>query len=185
MRIDTPNGSYISVDEVVRVKTLMDELRDRIQFVDFFDLPKYDTPEVLIDSDINTIKCIVDNHPEFNLETPINPARESIFLVCCEDGTDIEGIKYLIEKGVEINRTNFAGYNALMLIIRNENMELKDKLELIKILIEKKIDINWTDIYGETPLCVAISRAEKEIAELLIENGGVMVTLNNQNSILQ
>ena len=60
-------------------------------------------------------------------------------MVCCEDGTNIDGIEYLIEKGAEINRTNFAGYNALMLIIRNENMELTDKLKLIKLLIEELI----------------------------------------------
>lgn len=184
MQIDGPYGSrYISVDEVLKVKNLMDELKEKIQFVDFIDIPVFDTPESLLNSDLDCIKRIVDNHPEFNLETPISLSKGSIFLVCCEDGTNIDGIEYLIEKGAEINRTNFAGYNALMLIIRNENMKLADKLKLIKLLIDKGIDINWLNIYGETPLCVALSRYEKEIAELLIENGGVLVNLHDSNPL--
>lgn len=93
---------YISVDEILKVKNLMDELKDKIQFVDFIDIPVFDTPEPLLNSDIDCIKRIVDNHPEFNLETPISLSKGSIFLVCCEDGTNIDGIEYLIEKGAEI-----------------------------------------------------------------------------------
>ena len=171
----------VNVGEVYNVMNLVNKLLDRLHFVTLMDLPKSNTPEVLKDSDIKTIKSIVDNHPDFNLEAPINMPRESIFLVCCENGSDIEGIKYLIEKGTEINRTNFAGYNAIMLTIRNENMERQDKLELIKLLIEKGCDVNWIDIYGETPLCIALSRGEEEITELLLDNGAVLLDLDERH----
>ena len=53
----------------------------------------------------------------------------------------------------------------------------------IQLLIDKGIDVNWLNIYGETALCIALSRAEEEIAELLIKNGGVLVNLNDLNPL--
>lgn len=65
MQIDGPYGSrYISVDEVLKVKNLMDELKEKIQFVDFIDIPEFDTPEPLLNSDLDCIKRIVDTSCE-------------------------------------------------------------------------------------------------------------------------
>ena len=45
-----------------------------------------------------------------------NTYRASLFLECCLRSAGLEGIEYLINRGVEINRTNLLGDNALHML---------------------------------------------------------------------
>jgi ankyrin repeat protein len=97
-----------------------------------------------------------------------------VFLIACEDGTNADVIRFLLDNHAEINRCNILGYNAVMLVIRNEDMDIDTKLEVIQMLIDRGIDINWVNCYAETALNIAISRIEPRIAKLLMDNGCVL-----------
>ena len=66
------------------------------------------------------------------------------------------------------------GYNAIMSVILNENMEDDIKLQTIQMLINKGVDVNWLNIQGETALTLALERIELDIANLLLDNGAVL-----------
>ena len=86
----------------------------------------------------------------------------------------IEGIEYLINKGAEINRNDLMGENALMYVIQNPNMPTEEKLKAVQLLIDHGIDVNWLNSRFETPLMMALNQIEIEVAELLIDNGGIV-----------
>lgn len=78
-----------------------------------------------------------------------------------------------------MNRTDLLNENALMLLIRNENMPLSAKLNIMEFLINQGIDINWVNHYGETALCIALYEHQTEIAELLINHGAMQISLGS------
>ncbi len=85
-----------------------------------------------------------------------------------------EPLDFLIAEGSEVNRTDIFGYNAIMSVILNENMEDDTKLQTIQMLINKGVDVNWLNIQGETALTLALERIELDIANLLLDNGAVL-----------
>ena len=85
-----------------------------------------------------------------------------------------EPLDFLIVEGSEVNRTDIFGYNAIMSVILNENMEDDTKLQTIQMLIDKGVDVNWLNIQGETALTLALERIELDIANLLLDNGAVL-----------
>ncbi len=85
-----------------------------------------------------------------------------------------EPLDFLIAEGSEVNRTDIFGYNAIMSVILNENMEDDVKLQTIQMLINKGVDVNWLNIQGETALTLALERIELDIANLLLDNGAVL-----------
>ena len=85
-----------------------------------------------------------------------------------------EPLDFLIAEGSEVNRTDIFGYNAIMSVILNENMEDDTKLQTIQMLINKGVDVNWLNIQGETALTLALERIELDIANLLLDNGSVL-----------
>lgn len=85
-----------------------------------------------------------------------------------------EPLDFLIAEGSEVNRTDIFGYNAIMSVILNENMEDDTKLQTIQMLIDKGVDVNWLNIQGETALTLALERIELDIANLLLDNGAVL-----------
>ena len=110
----------------------------------------------------------------FNLNSSINRRRASLFLVACYFCMDKEPLDFLIAEGSEVNRTDIFGYNAIMSVILNENMEDDVKLQTIQMLINKGVDVNWLNIQGETSLTLALERIELDIANLLLDNGAVL-----------
>ena len=87
---------------------------------------------------------------------------------------DKEPLDFLIAEGSEVNRTDIFGYNAIMSVILNENMEDDVKLQTIQMLINKGVDVNWLNIQGETALTLALERIELDVANLLLDNGAVL-----------
>ena len=71
-----------------------------------------------------------------------------------------EPLDFLIAEGSEVNRTDIFGYNAIMSVILNENMEDDIKLQTIQMLIDKGVDVNWLNIQGETALTLALERID-------------------------
>ena len=95
-------------------------------------------------------------------------------MVACYFCSEKEPLDFLIAEGSEVNRTDIFGYNAIMSVILNENMEDDTKLQTIQMLINKGVDVNWLNIQGETALTLALERIELDIANLLLDNGAVL-----------
>lgn len=81
---------------------------------------------------------------------------------------------YLLAQGSEINRTDIFGFNAIMSVIFNENMDDETKSIVLQILIDKGCDVNWINCQGKTALMLALERIEPDIANLLLNNGAVI-----------
>ena len=71
------------------------------------------------------------------------------FFEACQNG-DMEKIKFLIEKGADIEAKNNYGNTPLILTSRYGH------IEVVKFLIEKGADIEAKDNYGETSLIVLL-----------------------------
>lgn len=82
--------------------------------------------------------------------------------------------KYLLAQGSEINRTDIFGFNAIMSVILNENMDDETKLAVLQMLMDKGCDVNWINCQGKTALMLALERIEPDIANLLLDNGAVL-----------
>lgn len=83
-------------------------------------------------------------------------------------------MEYLLTQGSEINRTDIFGYNAIMSVILNENMDDETKLTVLQMLIDKGCDVNWINCQGKTALMLALERIEADIANLLLDNDAVL-----------
>lgn len=78
---------------------------------------------------------------------------------------NLEMIKYLLEKGADINVKNEDGSTALM------TASMYGNLEIIKYLIENGADINAKDNDGSTALIYASKWGNLETVEYLVKNG--------------
>ncbi|MCL6590462.1 MAG: ankyrin repeat domain-containing protein [Firmicutes bacterium] len=72
-------------------------------------------------------------------------------------------VKYLIEKGANINEKNNAGQTALMYAAEDGH------LEIVKFLMEKGADLDAKDVNNETAFMKATQRGHTEIVRLLID----------------
>lgn len=95
------------------------------------------TDELDID-DVNLLKELLKTE-NFNINMPINRRRASLFLVACYFCSDKEPLEYLLTQSCEINRTDIFGYNAIMSVILNENMDDETKLAVQQMLITKAV----------------------------------------------
>ena len=130
------------------------------------------TDELDID-DVNALKELLKTE-NFNINMPINRRRASLFLVACYFCSDKEPLEYLLAQGSEINRTDIFGYNAIMSVILNENMDAETKLAVLRMLIDKGCDVNWINCQGKTALMLTLERIEPDIANFLLDNGAVL-----------
>ena len=94
--------------------------------------------------------------------------------MACYFCSDKEPLEYLLAQGSEINRTDIFGFNAIMSVIFNENMDDETKSIVLQILIDKGCDVNWINCQGKTALMLALERIEPDIANLLLNNGAVI-----------
>lgn len=82
--------------------------------------------------------------------------------------------KYLDHHPKKINATNFAGWTALMIVCRNQNI-ISDSLNITKLLLEKGADPNKQTKSGATAIMLVASCTRHEstnlIVELLLEYG--------------
>jgi ankyrin repeat protein len=78
---------------------------------------------------------------------------------------DVERIKFLVEKGADVNEPDPQGWAPL------QNAARQRKDGVIKTLIELGADPNRTDVNGMTPLAAAVMRDHVPSVKALIENG--------------
>lgn len=167
---------YIHKSEIEATLEKMKAISSRVQYKSIDDLPEGKQLEDfhLIIDDATSLEKLFAEIPSFKLEQPVDGLRRTLFLIACGMSEDTEGIEYLINKGAEINRNDLMGENALMYIIQNPNMPTEEKLKAVQLLIDHGIDVNWLNSRFETPLMMALNQIEIEVAELLIDNGGIV-----------
>jgi len=73
-------------------------------------------------------------------------------------------VKFLIEKGVDINKANKDGFTPLYIASQEGH------LDLVKLLIEKGAEINKIGKVGETPLYIASENGHLGVAKYLMQN---------------
>lgn len=79
--------------------------------------------------------------------------------------SNIELIKFLIDRGSDINKKGLYGYTPLHISVGMNN------IEITKLLIENGADVNIKDDKGEIPLIKALRSKEVTISKLLICSG--------------
>lgn len=166
-----------SFSKYIRISDIK-KLNERIKYVTLGEVPEAERDYggyTLILDDKDCLEDFIKTKLNNKLETILDPIHSSLYLLSCFVSTTDEGIKYLVDRGCEINRCNIFGDNALMQLIYNKNMPLDTKLETIQMLIDKGIDVNYPNGAYLTPLTNAINHYEIEIANLLIDNGGYIL----------
>jgi len=91
------------------------------------------------------------------------------------DINNLEIIKALLQKGVNVNAQESDGSTALM------NAAYKGHAEIVKLLIENGANPNIADKDGNTPIYYAMKKDNVDVAKVLIENGADINYKNNDN----
>lgn len=95
----------------------------------------------------------------------------------------IDNVKFLLEKGVDINHHNNYGNTALHFAVINKN------LNMVKLLIEKGADYNYKNIVGRTPYDVAMKKRYCKIiacisrTRRLAERANRLIDENKSNNL--
>lgn len=164
---------FIPIDQAAEMQEKIKKLEERLQNMQVNLIDQAECTDELDIDDVNLLKKLLKTE-NFNINIPINHRRASLFLVACYFCSDKEPLEYLLAQGCEINRTDIFGYNAIMSVILNENMDDKTKLTVLQMLIDKGCDVNWINCQGKTALMLALERIEPDIAILLLDNGAVL-----------
>ena len=166
-------SKLIPIWEFGEMQEKMKLLEERIKNTPVNPQPTYETEGELDIDDVEALKKIITNK-QFKINMAINRRRASLFLVACYFCANKESLEFLIEQGSEINRTDILGYNAIMSVVLNENMNNETKIAVLQMLIDKGCDVNWINSQGKTALLLALECIELDIANLLLDNGAYL-----------
>lgn len=82
------------------------------------------------------------------------------------DSNNQEVVRYLLKHDADVDAQDNQGWTPLMCLAAN-----KGTMEIAKILINAKCDVNYSDNIGKTVLMSASLAGNKEMCELLVNNG--------------
>ncbi|MBQ8436327.1 MAG: ankyrin repeat domain-containing protein [Alphaproteobacteria bacterium] len=164
---------FIPVEQLEEMKEKMRSIEERLKNTPINPPYTYETEEELDIDDMEGLNKFLETE-KFNINMSINRRRASLFLVACYFTDNKDVLEFLIAQGSEINRTDIFGYNAIMSVVLNENMDDQTNLGTIQMLIDKGCDVNWLNYQCETALTLALERVEIDIANLLLDNGAFL-----------
>jgi ankyrin repeat protein len=116
----------------------------------------------IVKNDLNAVKDELEKDISI-LNSKDNKGYPPIIIAVSESRTHI--VKFLLEKGADINMTNHDGITALIIA---SNRGYKD---IVQLLLEKGADINKANNNGETPLYAASVKNYTQIVSILLDNG--------------
>ena len=148
---DKTYSKFITIEEMAEVQKQIKQIEERLKNTPVNPPYNFESEGNIDINSVSELKKLIKSN-NFNLNASINRRRASLFLVACD----------------------IFGYNAIMSVILNENMEDDTKLQTIQMLINKGVDVNWLNIQGETALTLVLERIELDIANLLLDNGAVL-----------
>ena len=124
-------------------------------------------PLNMVNSSLEATKILIDNGAD------LNEHGDGDVLAIHNATSDV--LKYLILKGVDVNRIGAEACSPLMYEVYMHNYEN------IHILIENGADLNYQSAYdGYTSLHWAARKGDLKVVKLLVENGAKISTLNNE-----
>lgn len=88
--------------------------------------------------------------------------------------SDVDCLRYLIEKGADVNAVDNEGWSALGSALYGEDKEI------IALLLQNGAEVNVSWEKGETPLHYAVKHCGSEIVKLLIEAGADVYATDEQ-----
>lgn len=105
------------------------------------------------------VKCLIRLGSSINAQsdTGSTPVRSACFM------TNMEIVKYLVEHGADIKKTNYNGGTCLINSVQS--------VQLCSYLISKDVDVNAKDIQEKTALHYAIQEHRLETTKLLLDKG--------------
>lgn len=137
---------------------------------------------------ISRSKCKFENETTFTLASRYGCANLLQLFVECDDNlnqesydhlksacetNNIQFVKLLIRRGIDINKHTADGSTFLHIAIKNGFWRL------INILISENADVNCTDKHGNTALIEACKKEDEAVISLLLINGA---DINKSNS---
>lgn len=141
--------------------------------------------EAMVDRNITAMMEAIEKGAKVNLTTLLNGNTP---LICITQGIYIHTleklnfVKYLINKGADINIQNIDGDMALILAIKEyyllidthkgiDGSNIPIVLELINVILKNKVNVNIQNKHGETALMIAAYSGNDELVKNLINHG--------------
>lgn len=167
--------NYIPLESYAEMKEEIDKLNERLKNTPVMEKLPFDDEQAEV-IDINNLAEIEPYFADknINMDAPVNNRMASFLLVAAYFTKNIEVIKFLVKRGSSINKTDVFGFNAVMSVVLNENMEVATKIKTIEFLADNGCDINWMTCLGETALTMALAKADVKIANFLLDKGAVL-----------
>jgi ankyrin repeat protein len=125
-------------------------------------LPGDEIHEAAKSGDLAKIKALIEKTPGL-IGAKDETGRTPLHWAC--RGVHIDAVKYLIERGADVNARDNNGIAPL------HSVASKGHLEAARILIDKGANLEHAMSNGETPLHLAAANGRKEVAALLAEKG--------------
>ncbi|PKL18093.1 MAG: hypothetical protein CVV49_07855 [Spirochaetae bacterium HGW-Spirochaetae-5] len=124
------------------------------------------------ESKINIIYLFLEN------KANVNARDEILGNTCLWYAVDVEVVKLLIEKGIDINLQNKRGEIALFHFVYDD---YHDNYKISNLLIENGSNLNTRDRVGATPISIAVYGGNYKSFDLLLKKGAEINIKDNNN----
>ena len=116
---------------------------------------------------ISDLQKVFDRHDaDYQLggwDKPVEPSN-SLLYEAAEQG-DIDVVKKLLSKNIEVNAQNVLGWTPLLIAVAEQHEKI------VKVLLDHGANPNQSNLKGRNPIMFAARYANKSLTEILLRNG--------------